>query len=518
MKRRPLVLPACVAVTLLPGCWLAARLVSDRAGIEALCRAATWYDPARCAMNAIVVRGALVLGVMCLLAATVAWLLMHRRDALIASEGQLFLAIRSEWRAIPIAHGVAIVALVLIALVIRIPLLSLPMRSDENQTLLLYSGRSLEAALWQFDTTNNHILFSVLSRVPVALFGSAPWSARFIELVTGVLLVPATALALRRLHGPSPALLGAAMIAGLPYLAAFSSNARGYSLVALLVVAAVPFALRLSARADITEWTVFAMLTALALLTNPTAVYPFGALGCWVLVRRVLGADRRVADVFAGAVFIGLASWVMYGPALAAMGTQALFANPWMKPPTWAEFSGTFVVTFDGTLRELWWQWGWGLPVWVTTGVLIAMVLGLATDMRKAHRGAGLLMMLVIWTALVAAASHRLPYTRVLLPYLPLFLVAAAGVIITILRRAGLPTRTDARFSAIGAVAIALALSLAHEAARTVYMTRARAPTAHESLVSSSHARSHIVGDRPVAHGARAHAGSGTARGNAEHA
>ena len=518
MKRRPLILPACATIALLPGLWLAFRLVADRAGMEQMCLAATWYDPARCAASAMLLRGMLSVGVAGFLAASTLWLLARKRCVVAASEEALMSSIRGELRSIPASHRIAIVVMSLIALAIRVPLLSMRMRSDENQTLLIYTSRSLEAALWQFDTTNNHILFSVLSRIPVAVFGDAPWSARLIELIAGVLLIPATALALRGVRGVVPALLGAALVAGLPYLAAISSNARGYSLVALLFLFAVPLAIRLSARVDLVGWTLFSTLSALALLTNPTALYPFGALGVWVFARRVTDSRRMVADVLGGGVLIGLLSWAMYGPALTAMGTQALFANPWMTPPSWNEFASSFAITLDGTARELWWQWGWGLPAWVMALIVVAMAIALATDSRKDSRARGMLIAMVFWTAVVAIASHRLPYTRVLMPYLPLLLVAAAGAIITILQRIGLPTLVDSRLPAVGAVVLALALSLTHGAARTVHMTRARAATAHESLVSSSHACSCLIGDWPFAHGARAHARSRTARGHAEHA
>lgn len=499
--------------------------MTDRPRIQTMCRAATWYDPDRCEAGALLLRGGLSLLVVLALLATTAWLLFSARTravqwrSTIASHERVLMdAVNRELRTVSRAQWAAIAAMTIIALAVRYPLLSLPMRSDENQTLLLYSGRSLEAALWQFDTTNNHILFSVLSYFPIEVFGTSRWSARLVELATGVLLVPATALALRGLRGPVPALIGAGLVAGLPYLAAFSANARGYSLVAVLFVLAVPAALRAGARVDLAAWTFFCLLAALALFTNPAALYPFGALGAWIFAQRATSRRRFVVDVLLAGVLIAVLSWAMYGPALTAMGTEALFANPWVRPPSWLAFTSTLDVVLDGTARELWWQWGWGIPAAVTGLIVTSLIVALATDLRRQSPGRGLILALLAWTAILAAATHRVPYTRVLLPYLPCLLVVAAGAIITILRRVGFPTPDRSLVWPVAAVLIALALASARESARTLQMTDARAVMERERLLSLLDARPRLVGNRPPAHGARAYAGAGAAGRHAEHA
>lgn len=530
VNERPVLLAGVVALVLLPGAWLAVRLGTDLEGIERLCRAATWYAASRCDSGRILARGVTALLVPVLgIASAGIWLIaaptaraIRWRDALAAQEGELVARLREACRSVPRSHWAALAAITVIAVLVRLPLLGEPMRSDENQTLLLYSGRSFEAALWQFDTTNNHILFSVLSRAPIALFGASPWSARMVEVICGILLVPATALALRGVRTPPAALVGAALVAGLPYLAAFSANARGYSLIALLFVLAVPLACRLAGTVDCVAWMLFVLLTALALLTNPVAVYPMGALGIWIASGRLLHQERRwraAGDVVVAGVVIGMVSWALYAPALTAMGTEALFANPWMRPPTWSEFTGTLGIILDGTARELWWQWGWGLPRWAIGASVAAMVIGLATDLRREWPARGLIVVLVGWTAVMAVLSHRVPYTRVLLPYLPVLLVAAAGSIITIFSRAGLPTRDESRAWAVAAVVLATILCTARASARTVEMTLAPHGAAVWSpLLSSLDARSCVIGDWPTAHGARAHARARIAGGHAEHA
>lgn len=524
MKARPYLLLTILVAVLLPELWLAARLAGDIPGIVSLCRAATWYEPTRCDVARVLTRGLLALAIPgAMLGALAAWILAGRsahahrwRGTTAWQERMLATNARVALRRVPPSHWVAIAALTLLAVAYRLPMLGLPMRSDENQTLLLYSGRSLEAALWQFDTTNNHLFFSILARAAIALFGAGPAVARLPEFLCGVLLVPATALALRSLRSPPAALLAAAVVAGLPYLVAFSGNGRGYSVVALLFVLAIPVAIELSLRADAALWSCFVLLASLALFTNPTAVYPFGAAGMWIFARRLAIPDRPIGDVLLGGAVIGLASWALYAPALTAMGTEALFANPWMRPPAWGEFLSTFGVALDGTLRELWWQWGWGLPAWVVALVTASLAVGLEMDARRGWRARGLLLVLFLWTGIVAVASHRLPYIRVLLPYLPVLLVAGAGAVITILRRFGLRTSDPSGAWAVAAVVVALALGVVRGSAREVYMTRAqRGATVSGRVILFADARPCLLGNRPAPHGAGPHPRARAPRGHA---
>jgi hypothetical protein len=480
------------AVFLLPSGWLAQRLLFDRATIAQLCRAATWYDPARCEPEAILTRGIASL-LVAILATLAALVLRHRLldagrtttgEPSRAHPGNLLHSLeRIEW--------LALAGLVAIGIAARWPLLELPMRSDENQTLLLYTSRSMTAALWQFDTTNNHLLYSVLARPVVALAGPQPWAARLPEVVAGTLLIPAAVFALPPLYGRAAAWLVAGVLAALPYLVAFSTNGRGYSLVALLTVLAVPASARLSQRPSVMDWAQFASLAGLALFTNPVAVYPLGALGAWILVRRLSSTPRRWLDVLAGAGAIAVLSWLLYAPAFTAMGAEALFANPWMRPPTWEEFTASAPVVLDGTLRELWWQWGWGIAGPLRAAVVALVLLALLRDLQGPPPARALGLVSLGWVTVVAVGSHRVPYTRVLQPFLPLLLAAAAWQLITIVGR--LRLHTSARRAAGAALVIALLfLLLAGDAARDVYMTE-RAATGEWGEISSPDARPRLL-------------------------
>jgi uncharacterized membrane protein len=515
-------------VLALPAGWVAFRTLTAHAEIQQMCLDASWYAEARCESGPVIARAVSVVAAWLITAALVTWLQVSNsrlatwvRFRVSGDASRIRSDAATALRQIPASHLAAIALLTILAVVLRSAHMNDPMRSDENQTFLLYSGQSLLDAVWRFDTTNNHILYSALARLSIVIGGPTPAMARLPEMVFGVLLVPATAIALRRAWTPPAALVAAAVVSAMPYLIAFSTNARGYSLVMFFFLLAVPPAIRLRSHFDAVAWLALGWCAALALLTNATAIYPFGALFAWIAIARVMRRDRQGATIEVGSagVAVGAMCWMLYGPAITAMGTEALFRNPWMAPPPWEVFASTWLVTLDGTLRELWWQWGWGIPVIATAVMFAAMILALASEVRSRWLASGLLVTSLAWSILLAISSHRLPYTRVLLPFLPLLLTAAAaGVLVIVARLTRLPGESDRAWPVI-AVVLALVLSLARESAATVILTDAgRAADSRCALVSSLHASSCLFRDRSPSDRAGPHARTRAPGGHAFHA
>ena len=68
------------------------------------------------------------------------------------------------------------------------------------------------------------------------MFGNEVWAIRLPALVAGIALVPATFAFARVLYGRAAGLLAAAFVAASSTLVEYSTNARGYTLVALATV------------------------------------------------------------------------------------------------------------------------------------------------------------------------------------------------------------------------------------------------------------------------------------------
>jgi hypothetical protein len=116
---------------------------------------------------------------------------------------------------------------------LRARYLSQPMRYDEAFTYLAYASQPLAKGLARYDYPNNHLLHTLLVHVTTTVFGNHPWSLRLPAYTAGVALVPAWWWAVRGLYPGAAGLLTAGLVAGSSPLVEFSTNARGYMLVAL---------------------------------------------------------------------------------------------------------------------------------------------------------------------------------------------------------------------------------------------------------------------------------------------
>jgi mannosyltransferase len=145
------------------------------------------------------------------------------------------------------------------------------------------------------ETESTPHLYYVLAWLWEKVAGDGEGALRSLSALFGIATVPVTYLAARELFKPAAALLAAGLIAVNPWFVWYSQEARAYALLALLATAALLFflrALRTESRRDLGLWALF---SALALLTHYFAVFLVGAEALWLL-------------------------WVMRGRAAAAVG------------------------------------------------------------------------------------------------------------------------------------------------------------------------------------------------------
>src|SRR5207302_7320619 len=124
----------------------------------------------------------------------------------------------------------------LLAVAVRIPFLSQPMRYDEALTFNEFASRPLYYGLSFYPDPNNHLLNTLLMHGAFAVLGNQPWILRLPACLAGVLLAPATYTLARLLFGSGAAVLSATLVAVSSYLVEYSTNARGYTLQALSFV------------------------------------------------------------------------------------------------------------------------------------------------------------------------------------------------------------------------------------------------------------------------------------------
>ncbi len=380
--------------------------------------------------------------------------------ALAALLGSIPAALAALWRGLRSwvatesrVHVATLGLLVVGAALVRLDFLFQPMRYDESVTYVHYASRPWYIALSTYTAPNNHVFHSLLVHVSTALLGGAPWAIRLPAFAAGVLLVPATYLAARVFYGRQAALVAAALVAASSALVEYSTNARGYTIVALVFLLLLALAPRLCAGATPAAWLAFALLAAVGLWTVPVLLYGLGAVVVWLVVSVVRAGESRLLArrLVPALVAAALLTALLYAPVVAASGLHSLVGNQFVGSRSWGYVGGHLPHSLASVVRQ--WHRDLPLPLAAMLGAAFAVAL-------VAHRRVGRVwfppaLAAVVGIVPLVAAQRVVPFERVWLFLLPLYLTTAAAGLVFVLRPLA------ARAGGPDALAVALALALA---------------------------------------------------------
>jgi 4-amino-4-deoxy-L-arabinose transferase-like glycosyltransferase len=392
------------------------------------------------------------------LAAVIALLWFRRRmhewarqvfsDALILARD-----VRSAASSLPAIDRLALASLTLFAAVLRIPLLSQPMRYDEAITFLQYASRPFYVALSFYNTPNNHLFHTLLVRLAYLALGNHPWALRLPTFLAGLCLVSATYAAARSLYRGNGALLAAALVASSSILIEYSTNARGYCMVCLLFMMLISIAAYALGHRNWAAWLLLAVVSALGFYTIPIMLYPFGGVVVWLLLSIATGDAKQedaqrharsdstrsdlvrnaqgsaVAGLFVACVLTMLLAGELYSPVLAVSGPKAVFANKWVK----ASPLPIVLHRLPASLASTWRDWNRDLPMWLTVALAAGFVISLMWHRRVSRQRVPLTLVLLLWVGPLVFVQRVIPFERVWLFALPLYFIgAAAGLAIAL--------------------------------------------------------------------------------------
>ncbi|MFO1095790.1 MAG: glycosyltransferase family 39 protein [Planctomycetaceae bacterium] len=111
-----------------------------------------------------------------------------------------------------------------------------PVAYDEAYTYLNFASRPWYEAIGDYNSTNNHLLNTLLMHISTRMFGPQEWAMRWHVLLAGSLLPWAVFHWARDWFGRPAGLIAAAAVAVAPELITYSTDARGYILVALAAI------------------------------------------------------------------------------------------------------------------------------------------------------------------------------------------------------------------------------------------------------------------------------------------
>src|SRR5579864_7622178 len=385
----------------------------------------------------------------------------------------LFLArkIRLKLKSVPAVDSLTLICLLTIAAFLRIPLLSQPMRDDEAYTFLQYSSRPFYSALSLYNAPNNHLFHTLLVRLAYLVLGNHPWAIRLPAVVAGLCMVPASYLAARSLYRGSGALWAAAFVTSSSILIEYSTNARGYIIVALLFLVLIPIAGYAIRNQNWAAWLLFATLAALGFYTIPVMLYPFGAISLWLALSAARSDSqpsprRAMAGLFAAGGLTAFLTLELYTPVFAVSGPGAVFANKWVA----AHPLHDLLLGLPPSLASTWNEWNSDLPPWMPWLLVAGFGISLLWHPRLSLFRVSLPFSLAVWVGALVLAQRVIPFERVWLFALPLYLIAATAGLAAVMNP--LFERLHVRpATALVAIVIAILLGLRVEHNQSIFST-----------------------------------------------
>lgn len=335
-------------------------------------------------------------------------------------------------------------AITVVAFIARWLLIEQPFRYDESYTILEFAIQPFGDILSDYHLPNNHIFHSLMVGVSYRLFGAEPWAVRLPAMAAGVLLVPAVYLAGRSVYNRWTGLLAAACVAGAWNLIDYSTNARGYMLLALFSTLQLGLAAYLKSHHNLAGWAFFICTGVLGFYTLPVMLYPFALTYAWLGLSWLVGDyarsyGRKFPLFLLGAgLFVAVFSASLYLPVVMRSGVAALIGNRWVEALTWREFTENLPVRVLNT----WQIWLRGLSPGLGGCLLVLVGLGLVLQLGLFFRSAQLRSRLgfhhrlpvlvagILALGLILPVQRVAPIAKVWLFAQPLFFLwAAAGLV-----------------------------------------------------------------------------------------
>jgi len=320
-------------------------------------------------------------------------------------------------------HFLILIFLFLEGFALRFAFLFQPMCFDESVTYLAYALHPLSYGLSCYVYPNNHLFNTFLVHFTTKIFGNSPWVIRLPAFIAGVLIIPLSYLVVRKLFDKNAAIITAALIVTCSQLIEYSTNARGYSIQALIVLAAIIVSFNLIKKGGLANWVWLTLLFAMGFYAIPTMLYFFLGIILWLVLSLVKGEIKDSRIVFARRIALMSISTLilvilLYLPVINNSGISSLISNRWVKSLGWSKFAKSL---FPG-LKEYWSAWAAGIPLPISILLITCVIISVIFHRRLAKNTLNLLYTMLVASILIVIVQRRLPPARAWLPLLPLIL------------------------------------------------------------------------------------------------
>jgi hypothetical protein len=322
-----------------------------------------------------------------------------------------------------------LLVVVFLGVLSRLAGLWLPLSHDEAYTTVVFAP-SVWSAITDYHAPNNHVFHTLLVHLSAEIFGLSSWAVRLPAFIAGVLVIPAVYWLGKTIYDKYTGLMAAVLVAFLPVQISYSTNARGYSIVALITL--IIFGLGDFVRKDknVLAWLLIMLFSALGLWTVPIMLFPFGILFTWLLMETILAG---------GSVYGSRLNFLKYWLA-AGVGSAGLtlllytpifiFSGFWKVigvnvPVSWEQMGGTILAYASGVYDE----WISGVPFFVVILLSIGFLLALLFHSRLSMQRFPLQLAALIWIFILILIERPAAWSRIWFFLMaPILIWCSAGI------------------------------------------------------------------------------------------
>ena len=218
----------------------------------------------------------------------------------------------------------AVSIIILVGIGVRVWFLDYPMRYDESYFFLRYSAKSPFFIVTHF----SHVFHTLCVQFVARWIGSSPATIRLPAFAAGAAVIPLTGwLAWLMTHRRSVVALAMIAVGGSSMLVEYSTNARGYSMLAMFATLAMILTVHLSEHPRRRwPWVVWGLIGSFGAFAHLTMVFPMVATGAALVAHAVVaGSQSRDRGLLIRGLLVGTAVWVacsllLFAPTLLTQG------------------------------------------------------------------------------------------------------------------------------------------------------------------------------------------------------
>ncbi len=350
--------------------------------------------------------------------------------SIVRSPAHLFEDIARDFRKnfLPFKEHYVFWIAIVIASAIRTFYLSEPMRTDEASSALNYIvGNPLR--VFYYSGPNNHVLYSITTKVTTTLMGNDLVGFRFPSFFSGIGSLFLIYRICRRFGNNGN--LSVFLFAFWPSLILYSTNGRGYSLSIFISLIIITLIQELTRFQDQVSLIKLSIVNALYLFAIPSNLFSLAGLLVWIGFASIRNDSSKIKDSISKLTLVItctiLATCILYLPVVIMtggvgkiIGNKDAFHDVVRLP--WDQFGKEYYQHIIESFHIL----TLGLPSFILYLISILIFIGLFSYFyRRAYLAILLIPSLIIGSNLIIISTRVLPYERTWIYLLPIAFVFA---------------------------------------------------------------------------------------------